>query len=228
MSDPEPLDPSLAKLFRAEPTPAPPPDAQARVLERLVVGIPAMTPSVGGHAPVTHASVLGAKAMSAIAAAFVAGGVVGGVAVTALRPSTPAQIVYVDPPAPPLPSSTPPAPSATSAVVVATPTPSPTAEPHAAPSSIVTDGLTAERDLIEAARTRLTNGDAPGALAQLQDHARRYPHGQLAEEREALAVEALVQTGRYDAARARASQLRARWPNSVFLPAVAATLESIP
>jgi outer membrane protein assembly factor BamD (BamD/ComL family) len=84
-----------------------------------------------------------------------------------------------------------------------------------------------ERTLIEDARARLKSGDATGALARLGEHAANYPDGQLAEDREALAVQALVHAGQYDAAWTRAAALRARWPNSVFLPAVDATLESI-
>ena len=88
--------------------------------------------------------------------------------------------------------------------------------------------LPVERALLDAARTALEQGDATRALALTEDHASRFPHGQLGEEREALAIQALVLEGRYDLARSRAERLRAASPNSLFLPAVDATLSSIP
>jgi outer membrane protein assembly factor BamD (BamD/ComL family) len=88
--------------------------------------------------------------------------------------------------------------------------------------------LPSERLLIDEARAGLASGDAAVALARLDEHARRYKHGQLDEEREALAVQALAQLGRYDDARGRAARFRQRWPDSVYLSAVDATLKSIP
>jgi hypothetical protein len=50
----------------------------------------------------------------------------------------------------------------------------------------------------------------------------------LREEREALAVKAFVLAGRGDEARARADKFRAKYPASLFLPAIESSLRSIP
>jgi hypothetical protein len=232
MSEKEPLAPELARLFREEPTPAPPALARARVLGRLEGSIPLMaTTALPTHAvmKVARGGALGAKAVALATATFVAGGVVGGVAVSTLRSLAAPKVVYVERPSP---SASAPAP----APVVAPP--SNASEPASLPSAATlrpaptaaepSEALAAERLLIDEARAELASGDPNAALVRLQEHARRYPHGRLDEEREALAVQALVQAGRYDAARARAFQLRARWPTSVFLPAVDTTIQSIP
>src|SRR5207253_327159 len=81
-------------------------------------------------------------------------------------------------------------------------------------------GLREERALIEGARRKLLAGEAAGALQLCNKHMSRFAKGQLAEEREVLAVQALVQSGANDAARARAAKFRARFPNSIQLPVV--------
>ena len=88
--------------------------------------------------------------------------------------------------------------------------------------------LAAERALIEQARMALARGQGAGALAALESHARQFPRGRLAEEREALSVQALVQAGRTDEARARAAAFRVRFPTSVFVPAVNAAVTEAP
>jgi hypothetical protein len=96
----------------------------------------------------------------------------------------------------------------------------------AAPSASAS--LAAERSLLDDARSALAKGDSTRALALTDAHVRRFVHPQLAEEREALAVQALVGDGRYDDARSRAAHFRTTWPSSLFLPAVDASLSSIP
>jgi hypothetical protein len=53
-------------------------------------------------------------------------------------------------------------------------------------------------------------------LKATSEHARRFPDGVLAEEREAIAIEALVAAGRGDPARARFTQFVARFPDSSY------------
>ena len=98
---------------------------------------------------------------------------------------------------------------------------------HSASSASATD-LGAERALLDQARDAMQAGDPATALRILDMHAARYPHGQMGEEREALAVDALVHAQKYTEARARAAKLRARSPNSLVLPAIDETLRSIP
>jgi hypothetical protein len=82
--------------------------------------------------------------------------------------------------------------------------------------------------MLDSARNALTRGDPAGALAILDRHAKRFPGARLGEEREALAIQALVLSDRYDDARARAARFRSTAPNSLFLPAIESSLGSIP
>jgi hypothetical protein len=52
------------------------------------------------------------------------------------------------------------------------------------------DALLVETGLVAAADAALERGDARAALSALRDHARRFPEGQLALEREALELAA--------------------------------------
>jgi hypothetical protein len=59
--------------------------------------------------------------------------------------------------------------------------------------------------------------DPTGALALTEEHARRFPAGTLAPEREVLAIEALAALGRTPEARARLGAFRDRYPQSPHL-----------
>jgi TolA-binding protein len=89
-------------------------------------------------------------------------------------------------------------------------------------------GLAAERKLIEMARTALSRGQTDGALVSLGRHARLFPNGQLAEERESLYVQALVSSGAFEQARGRGKRFHRRYPQSLFAPVVDKALQSIP
>jgi hypothetical protein len=80
--------------------------------------------------------------------------------------------------------------------------------------------LAAEQALLADARAAMQSSDAVRALAILDDHARRFPRGQLAEERDAVRVAALWRAGDHDAARRRADEFARRHPDSLFLPSV--------
>jgi hypothetical protein len=94
-----------------------------------------------------------------------------------------------------------------------------------APSS---RGLAAERALLDVARSALARGEAGEALAATERHAREYPDGSLLEEREAIAVKALVALGRMDEARTRARALELRFPNGLTVRAVKAAVGEAP
>lgn len=87
--------------------------------------------------------------------------------------------------------------------------------------------LARERALIETARTALARKQ-PDGIELLLRHERQFPLGRLAEERESLLVQALLQAGREEEARTRGERFRARWPKSLLLPVVDAALRSIP
>ncbi len=133
------------------------------------------------------------------------------------------------------------------AAPVAAEAPAPVVEPQAAqaveePSSPVpsaavvrsapvvrraaTPALHEERVGLDEARAALAEGRTSQALKMLEQHARSHSKGQLAEERDALHVMALVKAGRRPAARAAAAQFHARHPNSVMSGAVDAALSS--
>ena len=90
------------------------------------------------------------------------------------------------------------------------------------------DNISEERALLDPARTALGRGDGASALGGVKRHEQRFPKGQLTEEREAIAVQALVALGRGDEARARGERFKRTYPNSVLAPAVNAALDAIP
>jgi len=72
-----------------------------------------------------------------------------------------------------------------------------------------------EYHLLRAARQALA--DRPARALELTDeHIRRFAHGMLAQEREAIAVDALVQLGREGQARTRAQNFFASYPSSPY------------
>jgi hypothetical protein len=77
-------------------------------------------------------------------------------------------------------------------------------------------GLTAEVAALEAARTRLAEGDARAALALLDAYAVAYPAGNLQPEADVLRIEALAKSGRPAAAKNLAQAFMQRYPNSVL------------
>lgn len=88
--------------------------------------------------------------------------------------------------------------------------------------------LASERMLIEMARSALAHGAPDQALAAVAKHQSKFPAGQLSEERESLAVHALVAAGRMDEARARAERFRQRYPKSLFLAGIDAAVGADP
>jgi len=117
-------------------------------------------------------------------------------------------------------------------VVVPSPVTAPAAAPPAAPlssppapASLPSRSLPAnpapeELRLLRQARAAVARHDFAAALPPIAEHARRFKHGRLAEEREALRVRALSGLGRTDEAQHAADAFEARFPRSVLLPAV--------
>ncbi|MBX2803519.1 MAG: hypothetical protein KTR31_37910 [Myxococcales bacterium] len=97
------------------------------------------------------------------------------------------------------------------------PAPAPPAPPTRAPEPTP---FSEEEGIIDRARVSLRRDDAQEALVTLMGHARRYPAGELIEERERLIIEALAELGRFAEAQERAMAFRVRYPNSVHLPFV--------
>jgi len=88
--------------------------------------------------------------------------------------------------------------------------------------------LSAERALLDGARAALGRGDPAAAVVAAKTHEQRFPRGALAEEREALYVQALAQSGKVAEARARAAKFKQNYPDSMLLPAVTAATQDKP
>lgn len=102
---------------------------------------------------------------------------------------------------------------------VLSPAPEPAPQPEV-PAPAPADRLREERVLIDTARAALRRSPADG-LAAIEQHARLFPQGQLAEEREALAVQLLLNLGREGEARARFAAFAKAFPSSALVAALA-------
>ena len=99
--------------------------------------------------------------------------------------------------------------------------PSPRVRPaRAARPTTAVDPLAAEVELLQRAHGSFTRQDFGIALRLIAEHARRFPQGALAEQREALRVRSLAGSGRTDEARRAAVAFAEKFPRSVLLSAV--------
>jgi outer membrane protein assembly factor BamD (BamD/ComL family) len=80
-----------------------------------------------------------------------------------------------------------------------------------------------EAQLLREADAALRAGDTAGAARLLDDHARLFPQGVLAEERDFQRVVLLCAAGKADAARGAASRFLSAYPQSVFAGRVRAS-----
>jgi RNA polymerase sigma-70 factor, ECF subfamily len=81
--------------------------------------------------------------------------------------------------------------------------------------------LTAEAELLGRAQRSLRAGDAAAALRLLDEHERRFPAGELGDERRGARVRALCELGRGAQARAEAQRLQSERPHSPVAAGVA-------
>ena len=96
-----------------------------------------------------------------------------------------------------------------------------------APVLSKTDALAREVPLIDAGRADLAAGAPSRALESLETHRREFPRGQLAAEREFLAVQALVQMNRTGDAKQRAEELATRFPSSSYAARATRLIEDV-
>jgi hypothetical protein len=85
-----------------------------------------------------------------------------------------------------------------------------------------------ELRLLEQARAAGAREDFVLAIQLLDEHARRFRTGRLAEEREALRVRALVGLRRGDDARRAATDFEARFPLSPLALAISQMADAVP
>jgi hypothetical protein len=229
-----PLPPDLRALLDAEATaPLPGMDtAKARVLDGVLARVGGGGGPSGG-APVSSPAGWSASAVFGAGLAGILLGALGGLAVGFAIWWTPAVVsapraepVAVDrappaevPAAPPVLPREAAAPSsvAPAAPVVVPPVAPEPDEPEPEPAA---PALDSERAIIDQGRVALRRGRPLDAMVAMMSHERRFPDGDLAEERDRLAIEALVVLGRVDEAVLRAAEFRERYPKSVHLPAL--------
>jgi hypothetical protein len=136
-----------------------------------------------------------------------------------------------------VPSASAPSPTGTPAEQATSPAPSAApeatvqAKPKALPSApstkpVETATLSEESALVDRARANLGT-NANDALAAIDEHARRFPRGELAPEREYLRISALRRLGRPDEARTRARKYLATYPSSSYVPSVRTILSEL-
>jgi hypothetical protein len=81
--------------------------------------------------------------------------------------------------------------------------------------------LREESQMVAGARGLLRGGQAVAALARLEEARAKFPGGVLGQEREALSIEALAESGQRAVARERARAFLRAWPSSPHAPRLA-------
>ncbi|HYQ02892.1 MAG TPA: hypothetical protein VER96_29675 [Polyangiaceae bacterium] len=117
-------------------------------------------------------------------------------------------------PAPELPVDDPTQPAPATRESARAPTKNPVAEPSTEPSNRPAPGSREEFALL--ARSQAALASNPGlALALTSDHERNFPNGALVQERELVAIDALLRLGRRAEAVGRAARFHQQFPTSV-------------
>lgn len=208
----KPLDPRSRSLIDdARAADVPPPELEARLWDTLVTRFDAPLPptAAAAHSALaTKVAVTGASALwLKVVAGMIAVGA-GGVGVHAvMRHDTPT----THPAATTQPSAARPTPSPTLATAPSAMAPQPSA---AAPTRTASRSLQAETALLARAQRALGAGTPAAALPWIQQHAARFPNGELAQEREAARVLALCALQRTNEAHTAIQSFLRTWPTS--------------
>ena len=242
------LDPDIEQLLGvARARLEGPAQARQRVAERLVRSIlvlpveapvgSAIQAAATSRRAARVAAWLAGRPWLSVAATFALGAMAGAGAYRLLEPVKAPRVVFLDR-APPVVPVQPvvsrvelPAAAGNSAVPPAAENVAPRGSAVSSPrrpSTTRTASLDAERVLLDVARRALTEGRPADAFDPLRRHSTEFPNGILAEEREAIAINALVGVARYEEARARAQSFLRRFPNSLLRASVEAALAAIP
>jgi len=235
---------ALAKLRALGTGSEPPIEAKQRVYRSVLAAIDAAAATGAGGAALAKrppssppalqlASLARSKAALIAAGIWLFGGATGAVLYGAFRPE-PVRVVYVERPLPSASVVTPQAEPVAAAPlplrvapVVSGVGPAPAASSGKRANVAPFDGsseLARERALLDVARERAAHGEPALVLEQTEQHRSQFPQGQLSEEREALAIRALIALDRRDEARARAQLFRASYPNSFLTPVLDSAL----
>jgi hypothetical protein len=173
----------------------------------------------------------GAGTLAKAAGVAIAGGAAVTAIVLATRPPQPTVVApMIDAAAPVAAVSTPPAPSSAEPATIAVGDLPSVAS--SAPRAVVfdagapvdpADAERAEVALLDAAQKSLASNPA-ATLQKCDEHARTFPKGTLVQEREVMAIDALLRLGRRADAEARAERFRRNFPRSGHLRRVDALL----
>jgi hypothetical protein len=237
MTDPKRLsdDQDLAHVFQAAATDLPDSARQEKMLRALegAAGLAGLSLAAAGATKAAKASVLSWAYWLSFKGALLVSGVLSVSAVSYAITSYARPSHAIAPPAsaPPtvplakreqrenvassLPSA---APESLTAVEIVTTAPlaqAPFLPPSASARPPETVPERTEVQTLDAARAALASQPAQ-ALALCNEHSRRFPKGMLGEERERIAIEALVGLGRKSEAKARADRFLQVFPNSTY------------
>ena len=183
--------------------------ARAHVAAARASSIPTATPWAG--------STWRGRRIAVAAAALLAFTTAGAAAALYSRATRPPEIVPLPTPSPKVPAVRAAAPEP----LAAEPTPQlvPTSRPQH-PHRLLSpqESYAAELYLLQQAQSDYAGQDFLDALVLVAEHARRFPKGRLAEEREALRVRSLAGAGRGDEASRALVAFARRFPRSVLLP----------
>lgn len=99
--------------------------------------------------------------------------------------------------------------------------------PRRAPSErgAAAPGIREELALMARAEQALAAGDTTASSDALREHARRFPRGQLVEDREAIGIRLQCARGEHGAARTEFEQFARRYPESPHLKKIRATCD---
>lgn len=103
--------------------------------------------------------------------------------------------------------------------------PTASASPQRRGPSSPLSSLDAESALLKRAREKFESGDAKGALDDVAVLASRFPRGELVQEREVVAIHALLSQGQRGAAAARTADFLRVHPNSPYADALRQALK---
>jgi hypothetical protein len=224
-----------------------PADAKLRVQAALFASIAASAAATGATAAAQSAAVstaptaaagslaglTSAKALALASSIWLIGGATGAALYSALHREE-VRVVYVDRPVLADGITAP-----SSVILPVMSTPAPVSSASAAPPadsrtskrttpSVVIQGsdLARERALLDLARSAASQGEPARVLEQTERHRAQFARGKLAEEREALAIRALLSLGRTSEARTRAEAFHLAYPNSLLAPAIDSALSA--
>ena len=89
------------------------------------------------------------------------------------------------------------------------------------------ESYAAEIDLLQHAQSRYASHEFSDVLVLVAEHARQFPNGRLAEEREALRIRSLAGAGRAEDAGRALAAFAARFPQSALLLRLQDTIAAV-